>query len=187
MITECIIFLASFGVSAEVNSPIQDSYYIDNYFNCVETVPRTMWKYADFYYEFYDVENIDTAIRIGWCESRGKENAVRTAEGNYDTGVMQFVSWTWNWLADNNYVPYWNEWVILKHDRPYTSDTVSKTSMGFSQVQAQKSAYWNIYASSVLAEDIYGRTQWRDWSSSEWCWGDETYFHEKWRNELNEN
>lgn len=187
MITECIIFLASFGVSAELNSPIQDSYYIDNYFNCVETVPRTMWKYADFYYEFYDEENIDTAIRIGWCESRGKENAVRTAEGNYDTGVMQFVSWTWNWLADNNYVPYWNEWVILKHDRPYTSDTVSKTSMGFSQVQAQKSAYWNIYASSVLAEDIYGRTQWRDWSSSEWCWGDETYFHEKWRNELNEN
>ena len=187
MITECIIFLASFGVSAELNSPIQDSYYIDNYFNCVETVPRTMWKYADFYYEFYDEENIDTGIRIGWCESRGKENAVRTAEGNYDTGVMQFVSWTWNWLADNNYVPYWNEWVILKHDRPYTSDTVSKTSMGFSQVQAQKSAYWNIYASSVLAEDIYGRTQWRDWSSSEWCWGDETYFHEKWRNELNEN
>lgn len=187
MITECIIFLASFGVSAELNSPIQDSYYIDNYFNCVETVPRTMWKYADLYYEFYDEENIDTAIRIGWCESRGKESAVRTAEGNYDTGVMQFVSWTWNWLADNNYVPYWNEWVILKHDRPYTSETVSKTSMGFSQVQAQKSAYWNIYASSVLAEDIYGRTQWRDWRSSQWCWGDETYFHEKWRNELNEN
>lgn len=183
MITECIIFLASFGVPAEINSPIQDSYYIDNYFNCREYVPKSMWKYADLYYEFYDEENIDTAIRIGWCESRGKENAVRTLEGNYDSGVMQFVSWTWNWLADMNYIPHWNEWVILKHGRPYYEQKVSTTSVGFEQVQAQKSAYWNIYASSILAEDIYGSTQWRDWSSSEWCWGDEKKWRIKWLNE----
>ena len=177
MIAECIIFLATLG-SVEMPS---DNYLIQEQVNCNNSVPKSMQQYADLYYEFFDEENISTAVRIGWCESRGREKAVRTAEGNYDTGIMQFVSWTWNWLADNNYVPYWNDWVILKNDRPYTSETVSKTSMGFSQVQAQKSAYWNIYASSVLAEDIYGRTQWRDWSSSQWCWEDEKEWSKRWQ------
>jgi hypothetical protein len=36
---------------------------------------------------------------------------------------------------------------------------------------------------SILAEDIYGRTQWRDWSSSEWCWGDEEKWRDKWLSE----
>ena len=160
-----------------------DIYYLNNYLNCKNNVPVSMWEYAPLYYEFYDEENIATAIRIGWCESRGKEKAVRTAEGNYDTGVMQFVSWTWNWLADMEYVPYWNEWVVLKNERPYLEQKVSKTSFGFSLVQAQKSAYWNIYASSVLAEDVYGSTQWRDWSSSQWCWEDEKKWKIKWTTE----
>jgi hypothetical protein len=181
MITSCIIFLATLGTPS--TSGESDSYYLSNYLNCKDNVPVSMWEYAPLYYEFYDEENIDTAIRIGWCESRGKEKAVRTAEGNYDTGVMQFVSWTWNWLADNNYVPYWNEWVVLKNGRPYLEQKVSKTSFGFSFVPVQKSAYWNIYASSVLAEDIYGRTQWRDWSSSQWCWEDEKKFKIKWTSE----
>ena len=181
MITSCIIFLATLGTPNSLDN--SDIYYLNNYLNCKNNVPVSMWEYAPLYYEFYDEENIATAIRIGWCESRGKEKAVRTDEGNYDTGVMQFVSWTWNWLADMEYVPYWNEWVVLKNERPYLEQKVSKTSFGFSLVQAQKSAYWNIYASSVLAEDVYGRTQWRDWSSSQWCWEDEKKFKIKWTSE----
>ena len=177
MIAECIIFLATLG-SGEMPS---DNYLIQEQINCNNSVPKSMQQYADLYYEFFDEENISTAIRIGWCESRGREKAVRTAEGNYDTGVMQFVSWTWNWLADNNYIPYWNEWVILKHGRPYLEQKVSTTSMGFEFVQAQKSAYWNIYAASVLAEDIYGYTRWRDWSSSQWCWEDEEKWSKRWQ------
>jgi len=181
MITSCIIFLATLGTPNSLDN--SDIYYLNNYLNCKNNVPVSMWEYAPLYYEFYDEENIATAIRIGWCESRGKEKAVRTAEGNYDTGVMQFVSWTWNWLADMEYVPYWNEWVVLKNERPYLEQKVSKTSFGFSLVQAQKSAYWNIYASSILAEDIYGSTQWRDWSSSQWCWEDEKKWKIKWTTE----
>jgi len=181
MITSCIIFLATLGTPNSLDN--SDIYYLNNYLNCKNNVPVSMWEYAPLYYEFYDEENIATAIRIGWCESRGKEKAVRTAEGNYDTGVMQFVSWTWNWLADMEYVPYWNEWVVLKNERPYLEQKVSKTSFGFSLVQAQKSAYWNIYASSVLAEDVYGSTQWRDWSSSQWCWEDEKKWKIKWTTE----
>jgi hypothetical protein len=36
---------------------------------------------------------------------------------------------------------------------------------------------------SILAEDIYGKTQWRDWSSSEWCWGNEKEWRDKWLSE----
>ena len=39
------------------------------------------------------------------------------------------------------------------------------------------------YVASILAEDIYGRTQWRDWSSSEWCWGNEKEWRDKWLSE----
>ena len=69
MITSCIIFLATFGTPVEQS----DQYYLDNYFNCKENVPVSMWEYAPHYYEHFDVENINTAVRIGWCESRGKK------------------------------------------------------------------------------------------------------------------
>ena len=29
---------------------------------------------------------------------------------------------------------------------------------------------------SLLAEDIYNKTQWRDWNSSKWCWGKDQSF-----------
>ena len=96
---------------------------------------------------------------------------------------MQFVSWTWNWIAEEYDLPMWNEWVIMYNDRPYTSDRVSRTSMGFSQERVQFTPYYNLLFASLLAEDIYGRTQWRDWSSSEWCWGDEKKWERKWKNE----
>ena len=32
---------------------------------------------------------------------------------------------------------------------------------------------------SLLAEDIYGKTQWKDWSSSQFCWGNEDVWKRK--------
>ena len=93
MIAECIIFLATFG---SPNMPVDDTTVINQYLSCQTSVPKSMQQYASLYYEHFDVDNIDTAIRIGWCESRGKATAYRT--DNKDTGVMQFVPWTWNCL-----------------------------------------------------------------------------------------
>jgi len=160
---------------------MSDGDIILKYMSCKENVPHVMFQYADLYVEHFDEENIDTAVRIGWCESRGKSNAFR--KDNRDSGVMQFVSWTWNWVAEKYDIPMWNDWVIMYNDRPYTSDKVSKSSIGFSQEQVQFTPYYNIYMASLLAEDIYGRTQWRDWSSSEWCWGDEDKWKLKWKSE----
>ena len=176
MITECMIFLASV-----LPMGFDESKVINSHLQCNKYVPESMQQYADFYVEHFDKENIDTAVRIGWCESRGKQSAYR--DDNGDSGVMQFVSWTWNWVAEKYELPMWNDWVIMKDGRPYEEDKVSRTSMGFEQTQVQFTPYYNIMFASILAEDIYGRTQWRDWSSSEWCWGDANKWRKKWLNE----
>ena len=61
--------------------------------------------------------------------------------------------------------------------RPYTELKTYPHDIGFEQTRVQFTPYYNLLFASLLAEDIYGRTQWRDWSSSEWCWGNE----KKWR------
>lgn len=178
MIAECMIFLATIGTP---NISMSDGDIINEYMSCKDNVPQVMFQYADLYVEHFDEENINTAVRIGWCESRGKSSAYR--KDNKDSGVMQFVSWTWNWVAEKYEIPMWDEWVIMRHDRPYTEQKVSTSSIGFTQERVQFTPYYNIYMASLLAEDIYGRTQWRDWSSSEWCWGDEDKWKLKWKSE----
>ncbi len=179
MITSCIIFLATLGTPNSMEH--SDEYYLSNYFNCMDNVPATMWEHAPLYYQHFDIENINTAIRIGWCESRGKKTAYR--EDNGDSGVMQFVHWTWNWVAEVYDLPMWDDWVIMRWGQPYTENKTYPHDIGFEQVQVQYSPYYNIYMASLLAEDIYGETQWKDWSSSEWCWGDEKKWHLRWTRE----
>ena len=181
MITQCIIFLASFGVSNADISLHTEHYYIEQVRQCNEYVPKKLQEHSNLFYEFFDEENIDTAIRISWCESRGKTDAYRSDNG--DTGLMQFVSWTWNWVAEEYDLPMWNEWVIMRYGRPYTENKVYTNDIGFEQVRVQYTPYYNIMFASILAEDIYGRTQWRDWNSSKWCWGNEYKWRNKWKQE----
>lgn len=181
MIAECLIFLATTIPTNE----FVDKAYIDQYRFCDKIITREIRDHSDVLIEFFghDNDELSTAIKVVWCESRGNPKALRTAEGNYDTGLFQFVSWTWNWVAEKYDLPMWNDWVIMKDGRPYEEQKVSRTSMGFEQTKVQFTPYYNIMFASILAEDIYGRTQWRDWSSSEWCWGDKKKWREKWLNE----
>ncbi len=96
---------------------IDESKTIEQYMNCNDHVPKSMQQHAELYGAHFDQENIDTAVRNGWCESRGKVDAYRSDNG--DTGLMQFVSWTWNWVAERYELPMWDEWVILRWGRPY--------------------------------------------------------------------
>jgi len=178
MIASCMLFLATFGTPDAPN--MSENQQINSYIECKDNVPKSMLQYSSLYVEFFNYENIDTAVRIGWCESRGKSNAYRG--DNRDTGVMQFVSWTWDWVAEKYNQPMWNEWVVMRYGRPYNGPT-SKTDIGFEFSKVQYTPYYNILFASILAEDIYGRTQWKDWSSSEWCWEDEEKWRIKWLNE----
>jgi len=175
MIAECMIFLASV-----IPMGVDESKIIGQHLNCNDHVPQSMQEHASLYVEHFDKDNINTAVRIGWCESRGKVDAYRSDNG--DTGLMQFVSWTWNWVAEKYELPEWDTWVVTRYGRPYTGKTL-KTDIGFSFDRVQYVPYYNIMFASLLAEDIYGKTQWRDWSSSEWCWEDEEKWRNKWLNE----
>ena len=100
---------------------------------------------------------------------------------------MQFVPWTWNWVAETYDLPMWDEWVILRWGRPYDfKGKTYRTNMGFEQIRVQYSPYYNILFASILAEDIYGRTQWRDWNSSKWCWEDVDKWERKWKAEISQ-
>lgn len=173
-----MLFLASFS------TPLigAETQYVEQSIQCRQEIPASMRQHSEYYLEFFDFENIDTAVRIGWCESRGKDTAYR--DDNSDSGVMQFVPWTWNWVAEEYDLPRWNEWVILRYGRPYEGPT-SKSNMGFEQTKVQFTPYYNIMFASILAEDIYGRTQWRDWNSSKWCWEDEKDWERRWKREQN--
>jgi hypothetical protein len=175
MIAECMIFLASV-----IPMGVDESKIIGQHLNCNDHVPQSMQEHASLYVEHFNKDNINTAVRIGWCESRGKVDAYRSDNG--DTGLMQFVSWTWNWVAEKYELPEWDTWVVTRYGRPYTGKTL-KTDIGFSFDRVQYVPYYNIMFASLLAEDIYGKTQWRDWSSSEWCWEDEEKWRNKWLNE----
>ena len=94
-----MLFLALFSTP----SVDLETQYINKMITCNQEIPPTMRQYSDLYLEHFDFNNIDTAVRIGWCESRGKPDAHRT--DNKDTGVMQFVPWTWNWVAETYDLP----------------------------------------------------------------------------------
>ena len=130
MIVECMIFLSSV-----IPMGIDENKIIGQYLNCNDHVPKSMQEHASLYVEHFDKENIDTAVRIGWCESRGKVDAYRSDNG--DTGLMQFVSWTWNWVAERYELPEWDTWVVTRYGKPYTGKT-SKTDIGFSFDRVKK-------------------------------------------------
>ena len=46
---------------------------------------------------------------------------------------MQFVSWTWNWVAEKYDLPMWDEWVIMRWGRPYTENKTH--DIGFEQTE----------------------------------------------------
>lgn len=167
MIAECLIFLAT----ALPQNGLMTSDYVQEYKWCDTVVSRNVRNHSELLMEFFEEpEQLNTAIKVVWCESRGNTNAVRTLEGNNDSGLFQFVPWTWNWVAETYDLPKWNEWVILKDNRPYTEKKVSKTSIGFKTVKVQHSEYYNIMFASLLSQDIYSESRWTDWNASKWCW-----------------
>ena len=172
MIAECLIILGTMFPTSGVMTPDM----IQEYKYCQDVVPDNASEHFDLIQEFFEPINWDTAVRVSWCESRHNSNALRTAEGNYDSGYFQFVSWTWNWVAEIHDLPMWNDWVIMYHGRPYTGPT-SKSSYGFTQERAQFTPYYNILMASLLVEETYSYVRWDDWSSSKWCWEDVKKFY----------
>tara|TARA_B100000579_G_scaffold437897_1_gene469756 strand:+ start:1057 stop:1599 length:543 start_codon:yes stop_codon:yes gene_type:complete len=179
MIAECLLLLASFQQPIIDTQPtIQEIREVKQ---CMDSFPKNMADHTQYYIMHFDEENLYTAFRIGWCESRGKSNAFRSEDN--DSGVMQFIPNTWKWMVELHGIPEWGEWVITRFGMPWVSNKTAMTNFGFEFQPVQYSAYWNIYAASLLAEDTYSSTRWTDWSSSEWCWGDAEKWELMWRSQ----
>jgi len=177
MITSCLIFLASFSSGDTLPS----SSNLNQIVGCLDMVPSSMVQHLPDYVEHFDEENLYTAVRIGWCESRGKASAHRT--DNFDSGVMQFIPSTWNWIAEKHGMPLWNEYIILEYGKPYYGPLIKVETDHMTAKKVQFVPYYNIKMASLLAEDTYSKVRWRDWNSSKWCWENEKKWNKRWRSE----
>ena len=149
---------------------------------CLEEIPTALYDDIPYLVEFFEKENLYTALRIAWCESRGKSDAYRSSAD--DSGIFQFIPRTWQWIHEVYGIPAWDTWDIMRFGRPHLeTDSVFKTDFGFEHLRVQYSPYWNIKAASHLAEDIYTKKDFRDWNSSKWCWESPKYFEKRWRQE----
>lgn len=58
-----------------------------------------MDNYINLFSDYFKKEDLELALRITYCESTGKPNAVNTnTNGTRDVGLWQFNDNTWNWL-----------------------------------------------------------------------------------------
>ena len=162
MIAECMIFLATLGNTEVKETPL----LISETKECVQLLPKTMIDHVPYYVDNFDKENLYKAMRIGWCESRGKETAYRKSAD--DSGVMQFIPSTWNWIAEKFNLPEWDKDILVYDSVPYDKhprETAYDISL-FEFRKVQYVPYYNIKMAAHLAEDTYSKTTFRDWNSS---------------------
>ena len=116
---------------------------------CLNNLPSKCLAYSDLLIKNFDEENLDTAFKIMWCESRGNKNAYR--QDNQDSGLYQFIPRTYGWVVDNTDLPYW--------DYPIKNS------------YAQFIPEINIQAAAVLVQDLHSYSPyWKPFNSSKWCW-----------------
>ena len=184
MIVECILFLASFSQPVTETGIVENYQTFENVKECTDKFPSSMIEHIPLYVEHFDEENLYTAMRIGWCESRGRETAYRKEDG--DSGLMQFIKSTWNWVAEVRGIPMWNSEILLYNGTPinlHPKDTHYYELDLFEFRPVQMVPYYNIRMASHLAEDTYSKVTFRDWNSSKWCWENPEYFEWRWRDE----
>ena len=91
-----------------------------------------MRKYINLFSLYFKPEDVEKALRITWCESKGKITAVgKNKDGTYDKGLWQFNDRTWEWLTPK---------LKLKQDR---YDPTVSTAVASWLVYNDGSHHWN--------------------------------------------
>lgn len=148
MIKTCILLYALIINNLGLGIEPQKDDLLD-FANCLNNLPSKCLAYSNLLIENFDEENLDTAFKIMWCESRGNKNAYRY--DNQDSGLYQFIPRTYGWVVDNTDLPYW--------DYPIKNS------------YAQFIPEINIRAAAVLVQDLHSYSPyWKPFSSSSWCW-----------------
>ena len=92
--------LAEVLIACSFVSPITPQQITD-FKDCQERneIIVSMEEYIPLFSQYFKQEDLETALRISWCESRGKPNAVGVnKDGSKDVGLWQFNDRTWAWL-----------------------------------------------------------------------------------------
>jgi len=116
---------------------------------CYTALPGKCLSYSTLLVENFDEDNLETAFKIMWCESRGLPNAYRWQD--QDSGLFQFIPRTYGCVVDNSDLPYWDYHINKSY--------------------AQFIPSVNIKAAAILVEDLHSYSPyWKPFSSSQKCW-----------------
>ena len=161
MITNCVLMYAalmsnfSVGITPEISDLEQITY-------CQNNLPANTLQYSTLLVNNFKEKNIETAVKVMFCESRMKAKAYRWQAN--DSGLFQVIPRTWGWVKSKYNIPYW--------DYPIGNS------------YAQFIPKYNIEVAALLVEEMHTRDNyWKPWNSSKWCWEDNNKFENIWRSE----
>ena len=145
----------SVGITPEISDLEQITY-------CQNNLPANTLQYSTLLVNNFKEKNIETAVKVMFCESRMKAKAYRWQAN--DSGLFQVIPRTWGWVKSKYNIPYW--------DYPIGNS------------YAQFIPKYNIEVAALLVEEMHTRDNyWKPWNSSKWCWEDNNKFENIWRSE----
>ena len=145
----------SVGITPEISDLEQITY-------CQNNLPANTLQYSTLLVNNFKEKNIETAVKVMFCESRMKAKAYRWQAD--DSGLFQVIPRTWGWVKSKYNIPYW--------DYPIGNS------------YAQFIPKYNIEVAALLVQEMHTRDDyWKPWNSSKWCWEDNNKFENIWRSE----
>jgi hypothetical protein len=150
-------FMSNFsvGITPEISDLEQITY-------CQNNLPANTLQYSTLLVNNFEEKNIETAVKVMFCESRMKAKAYRWQAN--DSGLFQVIPKTWGWVKSKYNIPYW--------DYPIGNS------------YAQFIPKYNIEVAALLVQEMHTRNDyWKPWNSSKWCWEDNNKFENIWRSE----
>jgi len=161
MITNCVLMYAalisnfSVGITPEISDLEQITY-------CQNNLPANTLQYSTLLVDNFKEKNIETAVKVMFCESRMKAKAYRWQAD--DSGLFQVIPRTWGWVKSKYNIPYWDYPIGSSH--------------------AQFIPKYNVKVAALLVQEMHTRDDyWKPWNSSKWCWEDNNKFENIWRSE----
>ena len=145
----------SVGITPEISDLEQITY-------CQNNLPANTLQYSTLLVNNFKEKNIETAVKVMFCESRMKAKAYRWQAD--DSGLFQVIPRTWGWVKSKYNIPYW--------DYPIGNS------------YAQFIPKYNIEVAALLVQEMHTRDDyWKPWNSSKWCWENNNKFENIWRSE----